>query len=77
MTNQGNKGNRDRESNIGQSGNDVNSPAGTSGRGDNWQQGGNEGNRQGGNEGSRQGGDSRKNRSEDDDSPLGNRTTSR
>ena len=72
MQNQGNDRNRsEREGNLGQSGNDMNSPTGTSGREnrDKWQ--GGEGSRPAG-EGNR-----RNTGSEDDDSPLGNRNTNR
>jgi len=65
--NQGNQGDRDREGNLGQSGNDMNNPTGTSGR-ENWSD--KDTNRQSG-EGAR-----RKN-ADDEDSPLGNRNTSR
>jgi hypothetical protein len=72
--NTGTKGNRDREGNLGQTGNDISNPAGTTGRGndkgnENWQKG-NEPNRPGSNP---QGDIDR----EDDDSGIGNRSTNR
>ena len=70
MANQGNQGNqdsRDREGNLGQSGNDMNTPTGTSGR-ENWSD---KDNRQSG-DGAR-----RKNADDEEDSPLGNRNTTR
>ena len=73
MANQGNKGNerdRDREGNLGQSGNDMNNPAGTSGRQENENWGGNDPNRQSGEV-------PRRKTLDDDDSPLGNRNTTR
>ena len=75
MANQGNQGNRDREGNLGQTGNDATNPTGTSGRQgtpekESWQPGDVDGNRQTGET-------RRRNQAEDDDSPLGNRTTNR
>ncbi len=70
-----NKGNRDREGNLGQTGNDATNPTGTSGR----QGADDKENRQPGDiDGNRQTGEGRRrNHSEDEDSPLGNRTTNR
>lgn len=72
MQNQGHDRNRKgREANLGQSGNEINSPTGTSGREnrENWQ---------GGSEGSRQGeGRRRSPAQEDDESLLGNRNSNR
>lgn len=69
----GNQGNRDREGNLGQTGNDMSNPAGTSGRdterNEKWQQG-NESNKPAG---SQPDVDS----NEDEDSGIGNRSTNR
>ena len=70
-----NKGNRDREGNLGQTGNDATNPTGTSGhQGPNDKE-----NRQREDiDGNRQTGEGRRRiNTEDEDSPLGNRTTNR
>jgi hypothetical protein len=70
-----NQDNRDREGNLGQTGRDSDSPAGTSGRQgntgtENWQQGNTDANRPPPARPSRHD-------DEDEDSGLGNRTTNR
>ena len=75
MASQRNQGNRDREGNLGQSGNDATNPTGTSGRQEktdkeNWQPGEKQKTRQPG-DGPHHMGD------EDEDSPLGTRNTNR
>jgi hypothetical protein len=74
VNNQG-KRDRDQEGNLGQTGRDSANPAGTAGREDNtpgnenWQQGSSDTNRPSGNKPIRS--------DQDEDSGLGNRTTSR